>query len=34
MEERMKEIGGTCQFQSSPEEGTLVEFKVPFSLKP
>ena len=33
MEERMKEFGGTCHFQSSPENGTLVEFKVPFSLK-
>ncbi|MEN8783682.1 MAG: two-component regulator propeller domain-containing protein [Akkermansiaceae bacterium] len=33
MEERMKEIEGTCHFQSSPEKGTLVEFKVPFSLK-
>lgn len=33
MEERMKEIGGSCHFQSSSEKGTLVEFKVPFSLK-
>lgn len=31
MEERMKEIGGSCHFQSSPEEGTIVEFKIPFS---
>jgi hypothetical protein len=29
----MKEVGGSCHFQSSSEKGTLVEFKVPFSLK-
>ena len=33
MEERMKDIGGSCQFQSSPEEGTIVEFKIPFRVK-
>lgn len=33
MEERMKEIGGICIFESSPEKGTLVEFKIPISLE-
>lgn len=34
MEERMTEIGGECLFQSSPEHGTTVEFKIPFSATP
>ncbi|MDB4500960.1 ATP-binding protein, partial [Akkermansiaceae bacterium] len=31
MKERMTEIGGSCQFKSSPEEGTLIDFRVPYS---
>ncbi|MDB4314148.1 ATP-binding protein [bacterium] len=30
MEARMLDIGGSCHFKSSPEQGTTVEFKVPF----
>lgn len=33
MENRMKIIGGTCTLHSSPEEGTTVEFKVPFKIR-
>jgi len=30
MESRMKEIDGTCTFQSEPDQGTTIEFKIPF----
>ena len=30
MENRMKEIDGGCTFQSEPDEGTTIEFKIPF----
>lgn len=33
MKERMTEIGGSCQFKSSPEEGTLIDFRVPYSIE-
>lgn len=33
MEARMLDIGGSCHFESSPEQGTTVEFNVPFTIK-
>lgn len=33
MEARMTEIGGECLFQSSSDQGTTVEFKIPFTAK-
>ncbi|MFC7335643.1 two-component regulator propeller domain-containing protein [Haloferula chungangensis] len=34
MKTRMAEIGGTCTLSSSDEEGTSVEFEVPFRMNP
>jgi signal transduction histidine kinase len=34
MESRMHEIGGTCVLESSPGQGTSVEFRVPLDIKP
>ena len=34
MKDRMAEIGGTCVVDSNPEQGTTVEFNVPFKVSP
>lgn len=33
MQERMEEINGSCLIESTPEEGTVIEFRVPFRLR-
>lgn len=34
MKSRLDEIGGKCNIYSAPDEGTTIEFKVPFTLPP
>ena len=33
MRERLRLLGGTCDLRSDPQTGTLVEARVPWSLK-